>query len=381
MSQYSTYVGMDVHARSITCQSYDVETGETKTKVLNNAPTPAEVASWLSSLSQPVYCAYESGCTAFELCRGLRELGMDCDVIAVSTLAKSDKAKKSKCDKLDAKSILAAILNPMSEHTCVWCPDEETEGARDLARMRDEAAQALKRARQQLLALLLRHGHVWNEKTATGKPKAKWGRDFMRWLDGIELGDSCSQKALEFYKRMVEASSELAKEAREAVDEAARSPRWKPYVDALGALKGVSVPSAFLIAAEFGDFTRFESGRKVSCWLGTVPKNNSSGEKESHGGITKAGNSRLRRTLVEGNAAIALRTAGKKALGKDQVVSAAVKRMADKANARLAKRYQHLTKDNGLRACKARIAVVNEQIRWCWAIGVAVHDELARDTR
>ena len=55
--------------------------------------------------------------------------------------------------------------------------------------------------------------------------------------------------------------------------------------------------------------------------------------------------------------------------------------MADKANARLAARYRHLTKDNGLRACKARIAVVNEQIRWCWAIGVAVHGELERSAR
>lgn len=231
MKKYSTYVGMDVHARSITCQSYIAETGETASRTFGGCPTADDIASWLEDFPKPAYCAYESGCTAFELCRGLRRLGVGCDVIAVTTLAKSGKHRAQKCDRLDACVILAAIANPMSDHT---------------------------------------------------------------------------------------------------VAEAAGKPRWKPYVDAISALKGVEPRGAFLAAAEFGDFSRFASGRKVSCWLGTVPKNNSSGESERHGGITKAGNSRLRRTLVEGN---------------------------------------------GLRACKARMAVVSEQACWIWAIGLAVQAE------
>lgn len=375
MKKYSTYVGMDVHARSVTCQLYVAETGETESKTFVNCPSASDISEWLKGFPKPVYAAYESGCMAFELCRELRELGIDCDVIAVTTLAKSGKQKSQKCDKLDARAILAAITNPMSEHTCVWCPDTEVEGARDLARVADEMVQSLKRSKQQMVALLLRYGYVYNEKTPTGRPKAKWTQTFWKWVDSICLPDESSRKALAIYRAAIEANSELVLTAKKAVSGAAEKPRWKPYVDAISALKGIEIQSAFMAAAEFGDFTRFKSGRKVSCWLGTVPKNNSSGEKEQHGGITKAGNSRLRRTLVEGNANMAVRTARKKPLPAGRVVSMEVKAMADKANTRLFERYEHLNSVGKMRACKARIAIVNEQVRWIWAIGCAVQAE------
>lgn len=279
MYEYSTYVGMDVHARSITCRAVVIETGEERAKTFANCPTAADVAEWVGELPAPAYCAYESGCTGFNLARGLRALGVDCDIIAVSTLAKSDKQKKNKNDKHDAKAILAAITNRSPDHTLVWVPDLETEHARDLARMCDDAVQALKRSKQQLLAFLLRRGHVWSEKTPTGKPKKTWGGDFMRWLDAIEFDDECAQKTLELYKNAVEANMDLADRAKKAVLAEAAKPRWKPYVDAISALKGIDATTAFLAAAEFGDFDRFGSGRKVSAWLGTAPKDNSSGPK------------------------------------------------------------------------------------------------------
>lgn len=375
MNKYSAYVGMDVHARTITCIAYVAETGEAALKTFCSCPSATETAMWLEMFPKPAYAAYESGCTAFALCRDLRKLGIDCDVIAITTMAKSGKQRAQKCDKLDARAILAAITNPMSDHSCMWCPDDEVEGARDLARAADEAVQSLKRARQQMLALLLRHGYVWDKKTPTGKPKKKWTQAFWAWVDGIVLPDECARMALSLYRLAVESSERLVAGAKQAVVHAAAKPRWKPYVDAISALKGIEAQGAFLAAAEFGDFTRFKSGRKVSCWLGTVPKNSSSGESERRGGITKAGNSRLRRLLAGGNAAIALRTARKKALPPKRVVSPNVREMADKANLRLAKRYGSLVKDNGLKACRARMAIVNEQVRWVWAIGLAVQAE------
>lgn len=363
---------MDVHARTATCHLCVAETGETASRTFGNCPSASDIAEWISEFPKPAYAAYESGCTAFGLCRGLRGLGIDCDVIAVTTLAKSGKQRIQKCDKLDARAILSAMMNPMSEHTCVWCPDVEAEGARDLARAADEAVQSLKRSKQKMLALLLRHGFVWNEKTPTGRPKAKWTKAFWAWVDSIELPDECSRTALSMCRAAVDANAGLVAAAKREVAAAAERPRWKPYVDAMTALKGIEVPGAFLAAAEFGDFTRFKSGRRVSCWLGTVPRNGSSAEREKHGAITKAGNSRLRRTLVEGSANMAARTTGKKLLPAGRIVPPEVKAIADKANARLVKRYRHLTADNGMRSCKARVAVVSEQARWIWAIGLAV---------
>lgn len=122
MKKCSTYVGMDVDARSIIRQVCVVDTGEASMRTVGDAQR-----QWISS-------------TGSALRRSLRALGVDCDVIAITTLARSDKDKKNKCDKLDAKGILAAIMNPMSSFTCVWCPDEEVKGARDLARLCDESS-------------------------------------------------------------------------------------------------------------------------------------------------------------------------------------------------------------------------------------------------
>ena len=375
---YTTYVGMDVHARSVTCQTLNVKTGESRTKAFGDCPSADVIANWLSTLEGPVYCAYESGCTAYTLCRDLRELGFDCDIIAVSTLPRSTRDRQQKCDKLDAKAILRETTNPMSDYSTVWVPDPETEAARDLARLCDDAVNATKRAKQQLQAFLLRHGHVWNEKTKTGNRKKAWGQDHARWLDSISFGDAAARATYDAYRRHVRQALEFEKECRELVARESQKPRWKPYVDAIMRLKGIDVAGAFLAAAEFGDFDRFDSGDQVSCWLGTVPRNNSSGEKEKHGGITKAGNSHLRRVLVEGNAAISRRNFDKKKLAEGQAVSPEVERIATRANTRLLKRYRHLTEERGKTANKAKTAVVNEQVRWIWIIGKAVKAELAR---
>ena len=92
----------------------------------------------------------------------------------------------------------------------------------------------------------------------------------------------------------------------------------------------------------------------------------------------KAGNSHLRRALVEGNLAISRRNFDRKKPVEGQVVSSEVERLAAKANTRLLKRYRYLTEERGKTVNKAKTAVVNERIRWILIIGKTVKAELAR---
>ena len=73
-----------------------------------------------------------------------------------------------------------------------------------------------------------------------------------------------------------------------------------PVVTALQAMRGVAFLSAVVLVAEVGDFRRFTTPRQLMAWLGLVPSEHSSGAKVERGGITKAGNGRARRVLVEG---------------------------------------------------------------------------------
>ena len=57
--------------------------------------------------------------------------------------------------------------------------------------------------------------------------------------------------------------------------------------------------TAMTLFSEIDDIRRFRSPRALMAYLGLVPTEKSSGEKERKGSITKAGNSHARRVLVE----------------------------------------------------------------------------------
>ena len=73
----------------------------------------------------------------------------------------------------------------------------------------------------------------------------------------------------------------------------------EPLVRSLQALRGVDLIVAVTFAAEVGDVTRFENPRQLMSYLGLVPSERSTGASVRRGGITKAGNSRVRHMLVE----------------------------------------------------------------------------------
>ena len=134
-------------------------------------------------------------------------------------------------------------------------------------------------------------------------------------------------------------------------------------------MRGVDVVTAFALACEVDGFSRFRNASAFSSWLGTVPSENSSADKQRRGGITKPGNKHLRKMLVE-SAWHHYRLAGRggKTLCKGQVVSVPVKRHAGKGCRRLKERFDDLV-DSGKRPVVANRAIARELACRCWAPG------------
>jgi transposase len=84
-----------------------------------------------------------------------------------------------------------------------------------------------------------------------------------------------------------------------------------PVSRLLASIPGIGKITASAIVASVPDPKVFKSGRDFSAWLGTTPRQNSSGGKEKLGSITKQGNRYLRRLLVLGATSL-LRVAGKR---------------------------------------------------------------------
>jgi transposase len=75
--------------------------------------------------------------------------------------------------------------------------------------------------------------------------------------------------------------------------------KTNPVSQRLATIPGVGPVIALTLALEV-DPTAFESGRHLAAWIGLTPKEHSTGGKQRMGGISRAGNERLRVLLVVG---------------------------------------------------------------------------------
>lgn len=295
MLNTTTFVGLDVHARSIKAVALDAMTGEVRSAAF--AYDAAAVAEWVGSLDPAAKCVYESGVTGFDLQKRLAALGVDCVVGAVSKMIKPSADRKRKNDRNDAE-FLARMLS-VGNVVEVWVPDDECEAARDLVRALDDAREDLKRCKQRLSKFLLRHGCVFNETTPTGRRKGNWTAAHWAWIRSISFPEKADDDVLAYYVDAVRQAAEEKRRLEKLVEAEASKPRWKKRVDSLRCLKGVDTVTAADIVFEAGEFSRFKNARSFAAWLGLTPSEHSSGESVRQGGITKAGNKHLRRVLVE----------------------------------------------------------------------------------
>ena len=191
----TTFVGLDVHARSIKAVALDAMTGEVRSATFGY--DAAEVAGWVSSVDPSAKCVYESGVTGFDLQKRLSSMGIDCVVGAVSKMIKPSADRRRKNDRNDAE-FLARMLS-VGNVVEVWVPDDECEAARDLTRALDDAREDLKRCKQRLSKFLLRHGLVFSETNAKGQRKKNWTAAHWAWIRSISFPDKADDEVLAYY--------------------------------------------------------------------------------------------------------------------------------------------------------------------------------------
>ena len=295
MLDTTTFVGLDVHARSIKAVSLDVMTGEVRCATFGY--DAGAVAEWVRSVDPKARCVYESGVTGFDLQKRLSGLGVDCVVGAVSKMIKPSAGRRRKNDRNDAE-FLARMLS-VGNVVEVWVPDDECEAARDLTRALEDARDDLSRSKQRLSKFLLRHGLVFDERTPTGRRKGNWTRAHWSWIESIRFAEGADNDVLAYYVDAVRRAAEEKARLEGLVEAEARKPRWRRRVDSLRCLKGVDTASAADLVFEAGEFSRFRNARSFAAWVGLTPSEHSSGESDRRGAITKAGNRHLRKTLVE----------------------------------------------------------------------------------
>src|SRR4249920_136794 len=153
-----TFVGLDVHARSVVAGLIDEQTGEVR--VARGPNDTAELTGWLSGLAAPTRAAYEAGPTGYGLARALGAAGIECVVAAPGKIERPAQ-DKVKTDQRDAERVLRLLM--INALCPVRVPTVEEEAIRDVVRAREDVRGDLMRARQRLSKLLLRHGIVYED--------------------------------------------------------------------------------------------------------------------------------------------------------------------------------------------------------------------------
>lgn len=360
MKKYSKFAGLDVHKADISVGIANLgkeEAGYYGT-IENTPHAYLKLAKKLSKGGEEVLFCYEAGPCGYEIYRQLTKAGYDCVVIAPSLIPKK-AGDRVKTDRRDA--MMLARLMRAGELTPIWVPDKEQEAMRDLTRAREDMKAMERRSRQRLGGFLLRHGKVY-------PGKSKWTKTYFRWLETLRFETAAQQIVLQEYIDMAKHTQQRVASMEEEIRKALESWTLKPVVEGLMALRGVDLVAAMTIVAELGDLSRFDSPSQLMSHLGVVPSEHSSGERRKRGGITKTGNSHVRRVLVEASWCYRLparktahlqRKAGK--------ASKAVQEIAWKAQKRLCSRYWYLI-NRGKLPVKSCTAVARELVGFIWAV-------------
>src|SRR6266702_3087175 len=321
-------------------------------EIENTEAATAKLVRKLAAKYQHLTFCYEAGPTGYGLYRQIKNLGSECIVVAPSLIPKKpgDRVKTNRRDALSLAKLLRA-----GELTAVWVPDRSHEAMMDL-----------RSKRQQASAFLLRQGLHYSERKKT------WTKTHMNWLASQKLEHA--EQRLVFEEMML--AMRQAQERLERLEQAIRVavPDWSlaEVVTALMAMRGIDLISAATFLAEIGDLSRFQHPSELMGYLGLVPSEDSTGDRIKRGPITKAGNRRARRMLVE--CAWSYQHPPRVGQEKQEKVAAApraVREIAWKAQCRLHGRYRALVRRGKLKTV-AITAVARELAGFIWAVSRAI---------
>lgn len=365
------YIGMDVHKDTYSLCSFDSHENYMFSEITVKAET-IQVLTYIKNIEHrfkdddvSVVCGYEAGPTGFSLCRDLLKKDISCVVMAPSSLPKSPDDKKRKTDKIDARNLALHLAHHTYKAVNVLSPEMET--IKELTRTRASALKAQKRSKQNLLSFLLRKGMVY----PYGGRAKYWTQKFYAWMKTLEFTNAVERYSFEEY--LTEVNHQMSRVSRldEKIAEVAENPLISEDVKKLCCFSGISTLTAVSFISEIGDFTRFEKANYFASYLGLCPGLHSSGLTNQNRGITKSGNTNLRRLLIEAAQSMShSQKCGKKSqrlLSKQRGQDPTIIAYADKATERI-KRKRNSMIFRGVNTNKATTAAAREMACFIWGM-------------
>jgi transposase len=354
----TTYVGIDAHKKDLFIAML---VGTDTTPVTWTVPNePNAIRRLVRKLEReapgPVHACYEAGPCGYALQRQMTTPRVACQVIAPALIPRKP-GERIKTNRRDARKLTELLRAGLLTEVRPPTPDEEA--VRDLCRARDDAREDLQRCRHRLGKLLLRRGLHY--------PGRNWTRAHRQWVDRLEWTHAAERVVVDDYLLAIDQLEARLTELDVRLAEIADTAPYREPVGWLRCFRGIDTLTAMLMLAELHDFRRFQSPRALMAYLGLVPGEDSSGEKQRRGRITRTGNTLVRRLLVEAawhyqhRPGVGVSLARRRKDQPGRVIA-----IADKAQQRLCRRFRRLAEQHKP-APKIAVAIARELAGFLWA--------------
>jgi len=352
------YVGIDYHQNTldIAVRVQDKKKIHDHIRIRNEDKI---IRKYLKKLSEKFHirACYEASCSGYYFQRKMKSWGYHCEVIAPSSLPKR-RGDRRKNDFRDAINLAQNYANETL--SIVHLPTEEEESVRSLIRCRMAFKDNEKRAKRHINSLLLSQGITW--------PQSKWTVRHLQWLWGLKMPNEYLQMVLDEHLSNLDYLQSRVKYLDQKIEQIASSDLYAPAVKKLRAFKGIGTLSAMLFIGEITDFRRFPNPRALMAFLGLIPSEHSSGNKQRGGPITKTGNPRCRTQLIESVQHYVKKPQISYKMKADLAqVDPRSAEIATKCLKRLHKRYWALTSKGKIRSV-AITAIARELVGFIWAM-------------
>ena len=361
MSTSMIWIGMDVHKDTVMIVVYLNEAREPE--IVQQLPNDSrKLKRFFERWSRrgEIRGCYEASGAGYVLQRDMTDWGYGCEVVAPS-LIPVRPGERRKHDRRDATQL--ARLYRAGELVAIRIPSAADERVRDLVRCRQCFQREVLRSRHYVTKFLVRRGFVYRQGQ-------NWTREHRRWLvsllqdGGLEPED---RSVFGEYLALLDYKLSRREELDGQIEKLAFSPAYKPRVERLRCFRGINTLAAMTLATEIGDWRRFERPGQLMAYLGLVPSEHSSGEREHRGPITKTGNSRCRHVLVQAAWHYRHRPTVSTGLKRRQRAQPpAVVGHAWKAQHHLYKLYHRIVVRKS--SCIAAVAVARELVGFLWAV-------------
>lgn len=276
-------IGCDLHAKQQTIAMVDSDTGELIEKTLLHEG--AAVREFYATLAGPVVVGIEATGSMQWFLELMEELGVECRVGHPARI-RAAETRKQKHDRRDARLILDLLLRE-DQFPAIWIPSSEQRDLRTLLRDRHQWVKMRARLQHTLQSMALNHG--------LRRGSGLWSQAGHTALQGLALPPYSSRRRAE----LLGMYTQLQKRIQELDKEVADQAQHRPQARRLLTHPGVGPVTALATEVFLGDPNRFANGKKVASYIGMIPGEYSSGQRQRLGKMTKQGNALLRYLWTE----------------------------------------------------------------------------------